>query len=100
MDETKRVCSCLLRVVKGELVGQQFKGCKDCSFPAFNVLLQALNSWLKDRAHIGGSNSSDLVESLNAALCKLGDSDGGADSASCGSEGDLCVVLLLKYDRQ
>lgn len=35
------------------------------------------------------------MESLDTALRKLGDSDGGADSASSGSERHLLEVLLL-----
>ena len=64
------------------------------------VLIQTFNSGLKHRAHISGTNRSDLMESLNATLGKLGDSDSCADSASSGSEGDLLEVLLLKHNIQ
>ena len=72
-----------------------FNHFKDASVSGLNALFQTLNSGLKDGTDVSGSNGSNLVKSLNATLRKLGDGDGGADSTSSGSEGHVCVVLLL-----
>lgn len=91
MEETRRVCSCLK---KSEKVSKNFN-VRNLQFDRFNVLVKTLDGGLEDGADVSSTDRRDLVESLDATLGKLSNSNGSADSSSSGSEDHFAEALLL-----